>query len=101
VLRIKADIRDLYVTAPDIPATGITRNYTFSAGEMTLVAELRDAPTGALIARVIDRKKDPDTTWIRWTTRVSNTAAAERAVDDWVRILLHQLDAAHAAPTKI
>jgi Protein of unknown function (DUF3313) len=99
VLRIKADIRDLYIVAPDVPTTGITRNYAYSAGEMQLQAELRDASTGTLLARVIDRKTDPNSTWIRWTTRVTNTAAAERAIDDWIRILLRQLEAAHSTGT--
>jgi hypothetical protein len=53
VLRIKAEIRDLYINAPDLPRAGVSRTYALSAGEMRLVAELRDAPTGALIARLL------------------------------------------------
>jgi hypothetical protein len=63
---------------------------------MRLVAELRDAPTGALIARVIDFKKDPDAPWLHFTTRVDNVAAARRAAADWARILRRQLDNANA-----
>ena len=100
VLRIKADIRDLYINAPDVMSAGISRSYTLSAGNMRLVAELRDAPTGALIARVIDYKSDPDSMRMQWTTSVSNVAAAERAADDWARILLRQLDAAHGVGKK-
>jgi hypothetical protein len=100
VLRIKADIRDLYINAPDVMSAGISRTYTLSAGNMRLVAELRDAPTGALIARVIDYKSDPDSMRLQWTTSVSNVAAAERAADDWARILLRQLDAAHGVGKK-
>jgi Protein of unknown function (DUF3313). len=29
-------------------------------GEMTLAAELRDSPSGALLARIIDREQDPE-----------------------------------------
>jgi Protein of unknown function (DUF3313) len=95
VLRIKADIRDLYINAPATMSAGRSKSYAMSAGSMRLVAELRDGPTGALIARVIDHKSDPDSSRLQWTTSVSNSAAAQRAVDDWVRILLRQLDAAH------
>jgi len=100
VLRIKADIRDLYINAPDVMSPGISRTYTLSAGNMRLVAELRDAPTGALIARVIDYKSDPDSMRMQWTTSVSNAEAARRAADDWARILLRQLDAAHGVGKK-
>lgn len=95
VLRIKAEIRDLYINAPDLQRAGMTRSYTLSAGEMTLVAELRDSSTGALIARVVDHKKDPDSPWLEWTSRVDNIAAAQRAAASWARVLREHLDAAH------
>jgi hypothetical protein len=95
VLRIRAEIRDLQINAPDLSRPGITRTYTLSAGEMTLVAELRDAPTGDLIARVIDHKRDPESAWFELTTRVDNVAAARRAAAHWATILREQLDAAH------
>jgi len=95
VLRIKAEIRDLYINAPDVPSATITHSYTLSAGEMTLVAELRDSATGALIARVIDRKKDPEKTWLELTTRVDNVAAAQQAAAGWARTLRERLDSAH------
>jgi len=95
VLRIKAEIRDLVINAPDLPRPGITRTYTLSAGEMTLVAELRDAPTGDLVARVVDHRRDPESPWFELTTRVGNIAAARRAAARWATILREQLDAAH------
>jgi hypothetical protein len=96
VLRVRMEIRDLYINAPDLPRAGSTRMYALSVGEMRLVAELRDAPTAALIARVIDFKKDPDAPWLHFTTRLDNVAAARRAATDWARILRRQLDNAHA-----
>jgi hypothetical protein len=98
VLRVRAEIRDLYITAPDPDHAGIVRTYTVSLGEMTLVAELRDAPTGELLARVIDNRRDPDRPWLELTTRIENVAAARRAAANWARILRGQLDVAHAAP---
>ncbi len=95
VLRVRAEIRDLYINAPDLPRSGPTRIYALSVGEMRLVAELRDGPTGALIARVVDLKKDPDAPWLHLTTRVDNEAAARRAIADWARVLRRELDAAH------
>jgi hypothetical protein len=95
VLRIRAEIRDLYINAPAVPSSGPTRPYAVSVSEMRLVAELRDAPTGALLARVIDFKKDPSASWLHFTARVEAAAAVRTAVDDWARILRRELDAAH------
>ena len=40
---------------------GRTQTYTMNAGRMTLVMELRDGPTGQLLARVVDRHVGTDT----------------------------------------
>jgi len=95
VLRIRAEIRDLYINAPAVPGSGPTRPYAVSVGEIRLVAELRDAPTGALIARVVDSKKDPNAPWLHFTAQVDPAAGARAAVDDWARILRRELDSAH------
>jgi len=94
VLRIRAEIRDLYVNAPAVPSAGPTRPYAISVSEMRLVAELRDAATGALIARVVDSKTDPNAPWLHFTGRLDATTRA--AVDGWARILRRELDSAHA-----
>ncbi len=65
---------------------------------MTLVAELRDSPTNDLIARVVDRKRDPDQAFFELTSRFDNIVAARRAATDWAIILRRQLDAAHEMP---
>ena len=97
VLRIRAEIKNLYINAPDLPRAASVRTYTLSLGEMTLLAELRDSVTGDLIARVTDRKRDPESAFLELTTRVDNVAAARRAAATWARILREQLDSAHAA----
>jgi hypothetical protein len=95
VLRIQADVRDLYINAPDVPRAADIHTYTVSVGEMTLVAEIRDAPSGDLIARIVDHRRDPDSPWLELTTRVENVAAAQRAAARWATILREQLDAAN------
>ena len=96
VLRIRAEIRDLYINAPAMPSSGASRPYAVSVGEMRLVAELRDAPTGALLARVVDSKRDPNAPWLRFRSRKDVAASARAAVDDWARTLRRELDSAHA-----
>ncbi len=100
VLRIKAEIRDLYINAPDFQRPETTHSYTRSAGEMTLSAELRDSMDGTILVRVTDRKVDREKAWLELTTRIDNEAAARRAAADWAGILRSQLDAARVLPKK-
>lgn len=100
VVRIKAEIRDLGIeSAPDALAAE-SRSFVISSGEMRLIAELRDAPTGALIARVVDFKKGPESGWMKRAQRIDSTADARRAAARWALILRGQLDAAHDASTR-
>ena len=97
VLRVRAEIRDLYINAPDVDRAATIRTYTRSTGEMTLVAELRDSVSGSLIAKAVDRRVDPDSAWFEWTTRIDNAQSARRAAEKWARALRSQLDVARAS----
>ncbi len=91
-IRVSAAIVDLYINAPDVMAPGRSRTYTTSAGSMTLVMEVRDAPTGQLLARVIDARQADSGTYLQWTNAVTNRADARRIVDIWARKLREGLD---------
>ncbi len=91
-IRVKPDIVNLYINAPDVMGPGVSRSYTTNAGEMTLDMEVRDSPTGELLARVVDRQRALDTGRLQWTNAVTNTADAERAIDVWARQLRAGLD---------
>ena len=90
-LRVTAAIVDLFVSAPDT-AMGATRTYTANSGRMTLVMELRDAVSGELLARAVDRRTARDS--VVWTisNRVTNTAEARRAFRSWAVALRQGLD---------
>ena len=55
VLRLSAAVTDLDVYAPDVPPPGIVRYVQRDAGQATLRLEVRDAASGMLLARVVDR----------------------------------------------
>ena len=55
VLRLTPRISDLYVNAPETFDPGIQRYIVRDAGQATLQLEMRDAATGELLGRVIDR----------------------------------------------
>ena len=69
-----------------------------AASHMSLLAELRDAESGAILARVADRKtatapgRIPGS--LQWTTKASNRAAARRTLRTWAESLRRALDAA-------
>jgi hypothetical protein len=62
------------------------------AGRMTLVLELRDGPTGQLLARVVDRHVGSQTGFPTVTNSVTNTAEFRRAVTAWAKRLVKALD---------
>jgi hypothetical protein len=92
VLRLSPGIGDLYVTAPDTMSAGRSRTYTTEAGEATLVLEVRDSASGALLGRVFDRRETRDTGRAQWATSVSNRADFEQLFKRWADICVKGLD---------
>jgi len=94
VLRIHARLVEVRLNAPDLNVAGRTEQFARSAGEWTLVADLVDAESGAVVARLVDRWMDPEQQYLQRMTRVENARALQRAVDEWVRIVRRHLDVA-------
>lgn len=81
VLRIRSGVADIDVVAPDT-AIGRTRNYSEEAGSGTLVIEVRDSQTNALLGRAIERRVAGDNgPWLR--TSASNRADFDRLFRRW------------------
>lgn len=94
VLEIDASIRDLYVTAPDISRTSNMNVYSVSAGEMTLVAELRDSVSGEILTRVYDHAYARESARPHRITNMENASEAREVAREWARQLRLQLDLA-------
>ena len=99
VMRITPRIVDLDVYAPDTPTAGINRQYTDSAGKMTLKLEIYDSVTGDLIVTASDRRESPRRGYMQWTTSVSNNAEARRMLQRWATGLRERLDEARSTTT--
>ena len=57
VLRLSPTLTNVYVNAvEDIYTGGTTKSFTKDAGEATLLLDVRDAASGSLVARVVDRR---------------------------------------------
>jgi hypothetical protein len=93
VLRVRAQIVDLFINAPDTRTPGV-RTYVVSAGEMTLVADLYDSESNTLIGHVIDRKKALETGPYDFqiANSVTNRAEADRILAGWARKLRNALE---------
>ncbi len=100
VLRVRASIVNLYVTAPDALSSGPTKTYTISPLEMTLFVELFDSETGEVIARVVDRREARGTGMATLTSKSVNAAEARAIASAWARILRNGLDKAHGIGKK-
>lgn len=91
-LMIHPSIVNLDINAPDTMSPGINRSYTTTAGEMTLYLELYDATSKEILARVLDRRNDPDNSHLEWTNSVTNKAAADRILTRWSNQLVDGLN---------
>lgn len=94
VLEIDASIRDLFITAPDIPSASFTKVYSLSAGEMTLVAELRDSVSGETLMRVYDHAYARESAYVHRITNIENASEARAIAREWASKLRQQLDLA-------
>jgi hypothetical protein len=90
-LQVTATVVDLYINAPEVATASMVRTYTTSAGSMTLVLEARDAPSGQLLARVVDQHVD-DKGQMTWTDAASNRNDAQFAINIWAKRLREGLD---------
>ena len=93
VLRVKPKVLNLYVNAPDTKSAGV-RTFTVSSGEMTLLLELYDSETGAILARAIDRREGRNTGQWQMSNSVGNVGDAQEIAATWARILRDRLDKA-------
>ena len=90
VLKVRTGIVNISVTAPDVRST---RSYTFAneAGYATLVVELWDSTTGALIARVVDQKVAGDNS-VGQRISVTNRADFRDLVERWANDSIRGMD---------
>lgn len=97
VLRISATISELDVAAT--PGTGgAQRMHVVSPSDLTLLMELRDSQSGALLVRAVDKEKGRTFGNLTVEDAVSNSAEARRALEMWAGLLRAALDAARGTP---
>jgi len=83
VLRVTPGVVNLYINAPDVMTAGRSTTYTANAGEATMVLELRDSQSNALLGRVLDRRETRDSVGMQTANRVTNTADFRTLFRSW------------------
>jgi hypothetical protein len=92
VLRVSTAVVNLYLNAPDTMSPGRSRTFTANAGEATLVIEVRDSATNALLGRVVDRRETLDAGGMQMATSVSNLADFRQLFKQWATTTAKGLD---------
>jgi hypothetical protein len=84
VLRVRTGIVNLSVKAPDMRTAGRSRVYAEDAGQASLIFEVRDSMTAALLGRAVDHRLAGDTgAFIR--NSVTNRADFRQLVKLWAK----------------
>jgi hypothetical protein len=84
VLRVRTAIANISVAAPDMRTSSRSRNFSDSAGQATLVIEVRDSVTGAILGRAIDQAIAGDNS-AAWRNSVTNRADFRDLVKMWAK----------------
>jgi hypothetical protein len=94
VMRVSTAIVNLFINAPDTMTAGRSRTFTATAGEATLVMEVRDSETNALMARVLDRRETRNMPGV--ANSVTNLADFRQLLRNWSRATTRGLEALKA-----
>lgn len=92
VLRISAEIANVYLTAPDPMAGAGVRSYAVEAGEATLALAARDSTTNAVLGIAVDRRTTGGAGHAMLASPTSNRFQFEELFRDWARACVRGLD---------
>jgi len=92
VLRVSTSVVDLYINAPDTMSAGRSYSFTTEAGEATLILEVRDSLSGALMGRAVDRRETRSSAGMQMTTSVTNQVEFRALFRQWAGIAARGLE---------
>ena len=85
-------VLNLYVNEPDVMTAGRSRSYTANAGEATMVLELRDSRTNALLGRVVDQRQTHESAGMQMSNSVTNRADFRMLFKSWATACVKGLE---------
>ena len=83
VMRIRPAVINIQVTAPDTRSASRSQTFARETGRATMVLELRDSVTNALLGRAVDSRTIGDSGFARARNSVTNTSDFRREFDRW------------------
>jgi len=93
VLLVRGALLDVVSYVPPEPVAGRVDVYLSSVGEATLVLEVRDSITEAILVRAVDRRAaEAMGGWLQESNRVTNTSEVRRLAKRWASLLRTRLD---------
>ncbi len=97
VLVIRGALLDVVSYVPPDPIGGRSSVYLSSVGQATLVLEIRDSITDAILVRAVDRRaaEQMGGSLAMQSNRVTNTAEVKRVARRWASLLRTRLDEFH------
>ena len=98
VLRLSPAVANLYINAPQSSGPGVSRSYTVEAGGATLVLEVRDSETGAILGVAIDRSETRGSGYATVTTSASNRADFQQLFRRWADICVKGFEQLKTTP---
>jgi len=91
VLLVRVALLDVVSYVPE-EAIGRSETFLSTVGEATLVLEIRDSMSEAILVRAVDRDAAEDGSRMTRSSRVTNAAEVKRLVRRWVSTLRERLD---------
>jgi hypothetical protein len=96
VMRVNTKVANLSITAPDLRSPGRSRTFSETAGEATLILEVRDSTSNALLGRALDRRIAGNTR-MAMRNSVTNRSDFRRVFQRWASASVEDLAALKAA----
>lgn len=98
VLRLRTAVTNLDVAAPDLMTPGRTSTYAREAGEATIVLEVRDSMSGAILGRGVDRREAGENSFVLRRSRVTNRSDFQRMFRSWAELSAQALERLRTTP---
>ena len=93
VLRLSPSVKDLFLNAPDVQSSNISRTFSVDTADATLVLEARDAVTGAVLARFVDRSTAHELRRLNYTSGPSNLFWMDALSRQWATNSIKEFEA--------
>src|SRR5262245_57698853 len=94
VLRVKATVVDVDFAPTSAAAASVGGKYIVSTTDVSLVAELSDSTSGAVLARVIDRNRGRNVGNLEMASEQNTSKEALQAFSTWAGLLREAMDSA-------